>query len=285
MQKSFFRKNKTLNIGGKILNITQPLVMGILNLTPDSFHASSRVANEKELLSKAEQMLSEGAFFLDLGAYSTRPGAEDIAPEEEIKRLLPAVSVLKRHFPEAILSVDTFRKSVAEAAFNEGAAIINDISGGQADDEMFDFCAQKKLPYVLMHSRGNPQNMTKLTAYEDIVAEMLHFFGHRINLLQQKGLNDIIIDPGFGFAKNIQQNFFLLKHLDTFAATEKLILVGLSRKSMIYKTLDITPENALNGTSVLNTIALSKGADILRVHDVKEAVEAIKLHENMLYSF
>ena len=285
MQKSFFRKNKTLNIGGKILNITQPLVMGILNLTPDSFHASSRVANEKELLSKAEQMLSEGAFFLDLGAYSTRPGAEDIAPEEEIKRLLPAVSVLKRHFPEAILSVDTFRKSVAEAAFNEGAAIINDISGGQADDEMFDFCAQKKLPYVLMHSRGNPQNMTKLTAYEDIVAEMLHFFGHRINLLQQKGLNNIIIDPGFGFAKNIQQNFFLLKHLDTFAATEKLILVGLSRKSMIYKTLDITPENALNGTSVLNTIALSKGADILRVHDVKEAVEAIKLHENMLYSF
>jgi dihydropteroate synthase len=274
---TFFQIKTSLNIGGKILDLSTPKVMGILNITPDSFFESSRVQTEKDILAQAENMLSEGADILDLGAYSSRPGATDISVADEKERLLPAVKLVVKHFPNAIISVDTFRASIAKEAVENGAHIINDISGGNLDSEMFNTVGELGVPYILMHMKGTPQTMTDLTHYDDLMGELNLYFSQKIALLKQAGVKDIVLDLGFGFAKNGAQNFTLLKHLADFRTLGFPILAGLSRKGMIYKTLGIEAKDALNGTTVLNTIALLNGASILRVHDVKEAKEVIKL--------
>jgi len=253
--------------------------MGIINLTPDSFFAGSRKQGVEEALQQAGKMLGEGAAFLDLGAYSSRPGAEDISVQEETDRLLPVVEAITEHFPEAVLSVDTFRSKVAETAINAGAHIINDISGGQLDDDMFATAARLQVPYILMHMKGSPQTMLKEAHYEDVFAEVYDYFVDRYHQLKQMGVHDVIIDPGLGFAKKAEHSYALMNRLQDCNMLQLPLLVGVSRKTMIYKTLGITAEEALNGTTVLNTIALMKGANILRVHDVKEAVEAVKLWE------
>jgi dihydropteroate synthase len=274
---TFFKINTTLNVGGKLLDLTNPIVMGVLNITPDSFFKGSRTQTEKEIVSQAEKMLKEGATILDLGAYSSRPDAEDISFEEEERRLLPALNMINSKFPEAIISVDTFRANIAVKAIENGAHIINDISGGTLDDKMFETVGRLKVPYVLMHIKGNPKTMKNLNQYDDMVQEICYYFSEKITALKKAGVRDIILDPGFGFAKNIDQNFELLHKLAEFKIFEFPILAGLSRKSMIWKTLKIEADSALNGTTVLNTVALLNGANILRVHDVKEANEAIAL--------
>jgi len=278
---TFFHKKTTLNAGGKLFDLSTPKVMGIINLTPDSFFEGSRKTAVEDALQQAAKMLNEGAAFLDLGAYSSRPGADDISVQEEMDRLLPVVEAISKNFPEAILSIDTFRAKVAEAAINAGAHIINDISGGQLDVQMFATVAKLKVPYILMHMKGNPKTMTHLAVYDDVFNEVLDYFSTRIYQLKQLGVNDIIIDPGFGFAKKPEHGFALLKRLNEFKQLGLPILAGVSRKKMIYGTLGITADEALNGTTVLNTIAMTKGASVLRVHDVKEAVQAVKLFETM----
>ena len=272
---------KTINAGGKLIDLSKARVMGILNLTPDSFYAGSRISSTDQALQTTEQMLADGATFIDIGSYSSRPGAQDISAGEEAQRLIPVVKALSKEFPSAIISVDTFRAEIAKAAINEGAHIINDISGGELDPQMFKTVADLNVPYILMHMKGSPQTMKDLTHYEDILKEVLNYLSVRIQRLNDSGLKDVIIDPGFGFAKTIEQNFELLNQLELFKITGLPVLAGLSRKSMIWKTLDIKSEHALNGTTVLNTIALTKGANILRVHDVREAVEAVRLVEMM----
>ena len=274
---TFFKVKKTLNVGGKIIDLTEPKVMGILNITPDSFFSGSRLQTEKEILLQAEKMLHEGADFLDLGAYSSRVGAIDISPEEEEKRLIPAVKSIAKTFPNALLSIDTFRAHIAEKAIENGAHIINDISGGNLDLQMFKMAGKLKVPYILMHMKGTPQTMADLNQYENMIQEISFYFSEKIEMLKAAGVKDIILDPGFGFAKNIQQNFELLKQLENFRFLGFPVLTGISRKSMIWKSLHISPEQALNGTTVLNTIALANGASILRVHDVREAKECIQL--------
>lgn len=274
---TFFHKKTTLNAGGKLIDLSTPKVMGIINLTPDSFFAGSRKPVVDDAVKQAEKMLKEGATFLDLGAYSSRPGADDISVQEEMDRLLPVVEGVAKNFPNAVLSIDTFRSMVAEAAISTGAHVINDISGGQLDEKMFATVAKLKVPYILMHMKGNPKTMTELANYDDVFNEVVDYFTVRIHQLRQLGVNDIIIDPGFGFAKKPEHGYALLKRLNEFQQLGLPILAGVSRKKMIYGTLGITADEALNGTTVLNTIALVKGASILRVHDVKEAVEAIKL--------
>lgn len=253
--------------------------MGIINLTPDSFYAGSRKQGLEEALLQAGKMLEEGAAFLDLGAYSSRPGAEDISVQEETDRLLPVVEAIAENFPEAVLSVDTFRSKVAEAAVKAGAHIINDISGGQLDENMFATVARLQAPYILMHMKGTPQNMNKMAEYDDVFAEVYDYLAGKYYQLKQLGVHDVIIDPGLGFAKKAEHSYLLLKRLQDFNMLQLPLLAGISRKTMIYKTLGITAADALNGTTVLNTIALTKGANILRVHDVKEAVEAVKLFQ------
>lgn len=274
---TFFYTKNTLNIKGKLFDLGTPKVMGVLNLTPDSFYDGGRLKSDKDILSKAEQMLDEGVNFLDLGGYSSRPGADHISEEEEQKRVLQGLSVVKKKFAQAIVSVDTFRSGIAEKVLEEGADIINDISGGELDKEMYDVISKFKVPYIMMHMRGTPQNMKNQTKYDDLINEILIFFVKKIEELRKRGVNDIILDPGIGFAKSITQNYELLKKLDYFKVFNLPILVGVSRKSFIYKTLGITPDNALNGTTALNTVSLLNGASILRVHDVKEANETIKL--------
>ncbi len=274
---TFFSVKNTLNAGGNILDLGKPVVMGILNLTPDSFYDGGVYFTEKEALKRAEQILSEGGTIIDMGAYSSRPGAVDISPEEELERLIPALKAIVKEFPEAVISADTFRAAVAEQAVSEGAAIINDISGGGLDNKMFETVARLKVPYILMHMRGNPETMTKLTDYEDVLKEVLNYFSEKVYALRLLGVKDIIIDPGFGFSKTKEQSFSLVKELNYFKLLNLPILAGVSRKSMIYKTLNTSADEALNGTTVLNTVSLLKAANILRVHDVKEAVEAVKL--------
>jgi len=251
--------------------------MGIINITPDSFFSGSRKTDMTNILTSAEGMLDDGATFLDIGGYSSRPGASDISIEEECDRVIGPISEIAKRFPKTNISIDTFRSEVAERALDAGASMINDISGGHLDKNMLDTVANHKVPYVAMHMRGNPQNMKDQTSYEDILLEIMKYFSAVIHDCNQKGIKDVIIDPGFGFAKTAEQSFDLLKKLDHFHHLQRPMLVGVSRKSMIYRTLKLTAEEALNGTSVLNTIALIKGAQILRVHDVKEAVEAVKL--------
>jgi dihydropteroate synthase len=278
----FPEKPRYINAGGKLIDLSVPRVMGILNITPDSFYAGSRYNSEKEILSAATMMLEEGADILDVGAYSSRPGAKDISIEEESTRVLKAIKLINRELPDAVISVDTFRSDIAmEAVVECGALIINDITGGEADTKMFDTVGKLNVPYVLMHMKGDPRTMQKKPVYEDIVADILKWFGERIFILNSAGLKDIIIDPGFGFGKTIDNNFEMLRRLGDFSITGLPLLVGISRKSMIWKTLSITSEEALNGTTVLNEIALNNGADILRVHDVKEAVQAVKLIDKL----
>lgn len=269
-----------INCKGTLTDLSQPKIMGILNCTPDSFFDGGKYKNENEFLQQAERMLSEGADFIDVGAYSSKPNAEFVSNAEELQRIVPVVELLLKHFPDTIISIDTFRADVAKACIAAGASIINDISAGMLDDNMLETVGRLKVPYIMMHMRGTPQTMTKLTQYDDIVKEMLLYFSQRIEAARNCGIDDIIIDPGFGFAKTLEQNYEVLQKMELFKIIELPILVGVSRKSMIYKLLGITPQEALNGTTVLNTIALSKGANILRVHDVKEAVETVKIMMN-----
>ena len=267
----------TLNCKGRLLVIDKPLVMGIINATPDSFFGGSRFNGVDEVVTEAEKMLSDGADIIDIGGQSTRPGSELIPADEEIKRVIPAIQAVLDKFPGAIISIDTFYSKVAVAAIGAGAAIINDISSGSMDDEMIGTVAELKAPYVLMHMKGTPQTMQQNLTYENVTREVLDFFIAKTHQLKNAGIIDIIIDPGFGFAKTIDHNFELLKDLSVFKMLDKPIMLGISRKSTVYKTLGISADEALNGTSVLNTIGLMNGASILRVHDVKEAKEAVKL--------
>jgi len=248
-----------------------------LNVTPNSFFDGGMYNDESELLSQVEKMIDDGATFIDIGAYSSKPNAEFVSEEEELSRIIPAIQIILKHFPDALLSIDTFRSVVAKACIENGAALINDISAGNMDDSMFEIIAKYKVPYIMMHMRGTPQTMQGITNYDDIVKEMLFYFSEKINKARSLGINDVIIDPGFGFAKTMDQNYELLRKTELFQLLELPLLVGISRKSMIYKQLNCSAKEALNGTTVLNTIALSKGANILRVHDVKEAMECIQL--------
>lgn len=266
-----------INCKGNLIDLSVPKVMGILNVTPNSFFDGGKYKNEDEIISQVNRMLSEGAAFIDIGAYSSKPSAEFVSEQEEIDRIVPAVELILKHFPEALLSIDTFRAEVAKASIESGAAIINDIAAGELDDKMFDVIAKYNVPYIMMHMRGNPQTMQSLTQYDDIVKEMLFYFSEKVQQARSLGINDLILDPGFGFAKTTDQNYEVLQKMELFNLLELPVLAGVSRKSMIYKTLEITPQEALNGTTVLNTIALTKGAKILRVHDVKEAVECVVL--------
>lgn len=277
-----YRKRMTINCKGQLIDLTIPKIMGILNVTPNSFFDGGKYKNESEILSRVERMSSEGATFIDVGVYSSKPSAEFVSEQEEISRIIPVVNLILKHFPETILSIDTFRAEVAKASIESGAAIINDISAGHLDEKMLETVAKYNVPYIMMHMKGTPQTMQTLTQYDDIVKEMLFYFSERIAKARSFGINDLITDPGFGFAKTVEQNYEVFQKLDLFNLLELPLLIGVSRKSMIYKTLNSNAEEALNGTTVLNTIALTKGAKILRVHDVKEAMECVTLF-NKIY--
>lgn len=272
--------SKYINVKGCLFDLSRPRVMGILNVTPDSFFSGSRMQTQEEITNRARQILEEGATIIDLGAYSSRPNAEHISAAEEMNRLRTALEILNKNHPEAIVSVDTFRADVAEMCVKEyGVDIINDISGGDMDPAMFDTVARLNVPYILMHIQGTPQDMQQAPHYEHIVKDVFLYLARKIEQLRDKGVKDIILDPGFGFGKTVEHNYELLAALEEFSIFELPLLVGVSRKSMITRLLDITPVEALNGTTVLNTISLMKGADILRVHDVKQAVEAVRIVE------
>lgn len=266
-----------INCNGNLIDLTTPKVMGILNVTPNSFYDGGKHKEINSIIHQVDKMLSEGADFIDIGAYSSKPSAEFVSEDEEINRLVPILKSLVETFPNIVLSVDTFRAHVAKAAVENGVALVNDIAAGLLDDKMLETVAELKVPYIMMHMRGNPQTMQSLTDYNDIVKEMIFYFSERIQKARSFGISDIVIDPGFGFAKTLEQNYEVLHKMELFSMLELPLLAGVSRKSMIYKVLENSPQEALNGTSVLNTIALQKGAKILRVHDVKEAVECIKL--------
>lgn len=276
---TIFYSKKTLNLQGKLLTLDCPKVMGILNVTPDSFYDGGKHQQSEQLLAKVSEMLAEGVDMLDVGGYSSRPNADDISPQEEIDRVLPAIELIQQHYPQTPISIDTFRAKVALEAVGAGACMINDISGGNLDGQMFETVAKLQVPYVLMHMRGTPQTMTTLNEYEDLVSDVVQDLQQKVAKLHLLGVHDIVVDPGFGFAKNIAQNFELLKHLSMFQALGLPVLVGVSRKSMIYKTLQTSAEEALHGTIALNTVALQNGANILRVHDVKAAKDAVAMIE------
>lgn len=268
----------TITLNQQLIDLTIPRIAAILNVTPDSFYDGGQLKNHDQLLSRVQEHIDQGADIIDIGGYSTRPGAAEVNVEEELSRVIPVVELLQEYFPKTPLSVDTFRSEVALQSLEKGAAMINDVTGSQADPKLLDVVASFQVPYIGMHMRGNPQTMNSLTDYEDIVVELRKHFSWLAEETAKRNLNDLIIDPGFGFAKTAEQNFFLLNHLDAFKLLKLPILVGLSRKSMIYKTLQTTPEEALNGTSALHMIALERGAHFLRVHDVKPAKECIDLY-------
>lgn len=264
--------------------LSSPKVMGIVNLTADSFYDGGKIKSDKDLLAKVEKMEEEGVDIIDVGAYSSRPGAIDIPMQEERDHAIDGIEAILKFYPEAIISIDTFRATVAKAALEHGASIVNDISGGELDKSMFDLIAEKKVPYIMMHMRGNPQTMTNLTDYNHLISDIIDYFNAKVTDLRRRGVKDIIIDPGFGFAKNKEQNFELLNKLELLRILDVPMLCGVSRKSMIFKELGITPDEALNGTTALNMTCLMKGASVLRVHDVKEAKETIQLYEAMTAS-
>lgn len=269
---------KSLNVKGRLLSLREPLVMGILNVTPDSFYNESRKQTEHEIDERVIAILEEGGHIIDIGAYSSRPDAVDVSVEEEMQRLIPALTLLQRAYPQVAVSVDTFRAEIARRVVEEyGVAIINDISGGEMDTEMFPTIARLQVPYVLMHMRGTPQTMQQHVNYKDLMEEVILYFAEKLRTLQLMGVNDLILDPGFGFSKTLEQNYELMRSLPEFSVFEQPLLIGVSRKSMIYKLLDVKPEEALNGTTILHTYALLNGANLLRVHDVKAAVEAVKI--------
>ena len=270
--------SKYINVNGSLLDLSVPCVMGILNITPDSFYAGSRMQTEAEIAVRAQQILDEGAGIIDVGAYSSRPNAENVSPHEEMERLRMGLEILRKTQPGAVISVDTFRADVARMCVEEyGVAIINDIAAGEMDTDMFRTVAELNVPYIMMHMRGTPQTMQRHTDYPDMMEEIMLYFSRKVRQLRLLGVNDIILDPGFGFSKTLEQNYQLMSHLKEFSIFELPLLVGVSRKSMIYKLLGGTPADSLNGTTVLNTYALLNGANILRVHDVREAVEAIRV--------
>ncbi|MEI7831020.1 MAG: dihydropteroate synthase [Prolixibacteraceae bacterium] len=278
IEKPFYRKKESIQLNGRLIQLNKPVVMGILNLTPDSFYEGSRYQQEKEILVRAEEILLEGGLIIDIGAVSTRPGATFVSEGAELERLLPAVRVIRQHFPEANLSIDSYRSGVVAKVYDEiGGFLVNDISGGNMDGQMFETVAKLGLPYILMHIQGTPDTMQKNPTYQDVVKDILLALSEKINTLKLLGVNDIIVDPGFGFGKNLRHNYDLLNSLDSFRLFELPLLVGVSRKAMIWKLLDSSPGESLNGTTVLNTLSLMGGADILRVHDVREAVETVKL--------
>ena len=274
-------KAHTINISGRLHDLTIPRVMGILNLTPDSFYSDSRIPSAAEAVGRAQKMVEEGAWCLDIGGYSSRPGAADIAEAEEISRVVEPIRAIREHFPDLPISIDTFRSKVAEQAIAAGANLVNDISGGHLDPGILEVVAQHKVPYIAMHMRGTPQNMKQQVEYQDLVGEMIYYFSEIRAKAYSKGISDLIIDPGFGFAKSQDHNFQIMGQLKAFEILDCPMLIGVSRKSMIFKTLNIRPEEALNGTTVLNTVALLAGANILRVHDVKAACEAIQLTQKV----
>ena len=279
--KSFYRKKSTLNLNGHLIDLSSPVVMGILNITPDSFYDGGRYNTDITILKRAAQIIEEGGRFIDIGGMSTRPGAEEISQEEEIGRLLPAVTIIKREFQDISLSIDTYRSEVVQQVYDEiGDFAVNDVSGGTFDLQMFAKVASLNLPYVLMHTKGKSDTMQNNPVYTDVVKEVILFLSAQVQKLKQLGVCDILLDPGFGFGKSATHNYELLNRLDAFRIFELPIVVGLSRKAMIWKELNLTPDQSLNGTTVLNTLALAGGCDILRVHDVKEAIEAIKLVDN-----
>jgi dihydropteroate synthase len=278
---TFLNRKITLNLKGELLDLSRPCVMGILNLTPDSFYTESRISSKDRALERVENCLQEGASFIDIGAYSSRPGAADVSTDEELTRMIPVVESISKRFPEAKLSIDTFRAKVARESIEAGAHIINDISGGELDEQMFETVADLQVPYILMHMKGNPQNMQDDPVYGNVSLDVVDYFEKKVNILKKLGLKDIILDPGFGFAKTIDHNYELLNHMQNLDIFGLPVLVGFSRKSMIYKFLNISPQEALNATTVLNTLALQKGATILRVHDVKAAAECIALVEKV----
>lgn len=267
----------TINCKGNLIALDSPKVMGILNLTPDSFYDGGKYKNQREIIVQTKKMLTEGATFIDVGAYSSRPGAVDISEEEELKRMVPIISLLLKEFPDILISIDTFRSHVARETIEAGAAIINDISAGNLDDKMMATVAALKVPYVMMHMRGTPKTMKNLNEYVNLLQEILFYFSEKIQEARSFGINDLVVDPGIGFSKNPSQDFEIIDRLELFKNIELPLLIGASRKSLIYKTLKISPKNALNGTTVLNAIVLNKGANILRVHDVKEAMECVSL--------
>ncbi len=267
----------TINCTGKLVDLSTPKIMGILNVTPDSFYDGGVHNSEKKILDHVEKMLNDGAIFIDIGAYSSRPNAINIDEDEELNRVVPALELVNKKFPEAIISIDTFRSKVAETCLNSGASIINDISAGEMDKKMMKIVGKYNVPYVMMHMKGNPQNMIRKTNYDDMLKEIIKYFSKKINQAVSYKINDMIIDPGFGFAKDLKQNYDLLSNIDLLKILDKPIMVGISRKSMIYQSLKTSAKESLNGTTVLNTVSLIKGASILRVHDVKEANECIKL--------
>ncbi|WP_026811617.1 dihydropteroate synthase [Arenibacter latericius] len=271
----------TINCNGNLVDLSTPKVMGILNVTPDSFYDGGQYKNEGEILAQVEKMLNDGATFIDVGAYSSRPGAQDISTEQECQRIVPIVKLLKQTFPNILLSIDTFRSKVANECLNEGAALINDISAGTLDTEMMTTVAEHQVPYIMMHTKGNPRNMTQLTDYQDLLGEIMYYFSEKIHLARQAGINDVIIDPGFGFAKTLEQNYEIMHKMELFQHFNLPILTGISRKSMIYKLLNTTPAEALNGSTALNMYALSKKSNLLRVHDVKEAMECITIFNSI----
>lgn len=271
----------TINCNGQLIDLSQPKVMGILNFTPDSFFDGGKYHNANLVLNQVEQMLVDGADFIDLGAYSTRPGAAFVSEQEEVNRIQTILPLILKAFPEVLISIDTFRSEVAKAALDQGAAMINDIAAGMLDDQMMETVAKYNVPYIMMHMVGTPQTMQDHTQYEDILKEMMLYFSERISKAKSLGIHDIIIDLGFGFSKTLDQNYYLIKHMDYFKNLELPNLVGISRKSMLYKLLDIHPQEALNATTALNMYALDKGANILRVHDVKQAVEVVKIHQKL----
>jgi dihydropteroate synthase len=281
-EDKLFPQKYTFQIKGCLYSLNKPKVMGIINLTPDSFFEGSRVSTDKKsVLFEAEKKIKEGADFLDLGGYSTRPGAEHISLEEEINRVIPAILEIKKNFPDTLISIDTFRADVAKAGVEAGADLVNDISAGNLDPQMLPLIGRLGVPYIAMHTRGTPQTMQHETDYSDLISEVLSYFGDKVEQFKKFGIKDVIVDPGFGFAKTSAQNFELLRHLSSFKRLGIPILVGISRKSMIYKTLDISANEALNGTTALNMVALLQGAAILRVHDVKEAKQTIQLFEQL----
>lgn len=270
-----------INCKGQLIDLSKPKVMGILNVTPNSFFDGGKYINADEIVAQVQKMLSEAATFIDIGAYSSKPNAEFVSVEEEIARIVPIVELLVQQFPNILISIDTFRSEVAEACILKGAALINDISAGKLDELMLGVVAKYNVPYIMMHMRGTPQTMTTLTQYEDVVKEVLLYFSERIAAARSLGIHDLIVDPGFGFAKTLEQNYEVLQKMELFQQLELPILAGVSRKSMIYKVLNTNTSESLNGTTTLNTISLVKGASILRVHDVKEAVECVTLFNAM----
>ncbi len=276
-KEAFFHPPRTINCKGKIINLSAPLVMGVMNITPDSFYDGGSYRNPLDAIKKAEQFLDEGADILDMGAASSRPGATIIRPDEEQDRLLPALKAVVRQFPEAVVSIDTYHSSTARIAIEAGAHLINDISAGEIDKQMFNTVAELQVPYIMMHMQGRPDNMQLEPSYHHLIKDIAFYFSEKVSILKEKGVHDIILDPGFGFGKTLEQNYQLLAGLDYFRMFELPLLVGVSRKSMINKVLGVPPSRALNGTTVLNTLAIEQGADIIRVHDVREASEVIKI--------